>query len=569
MDANDKAVQRDSHRLAIWGAFLVALVSLVSNSLGFVAVPVALAIVAVVPWHRARRDDTRDRTTWYLLSLGTLLAALMSAAWGTTHSNPKASVMWAVAVVASSSSLIAFAWAGARIARPLLAARSVAIPALVSLAAFALIAIAWQWNVVTANRSDVRVLIPSLLVIGSAALLVSCALQHGHLTALKRRTERIILVAATVYGVGSSINAVAFPDATTAPSAVLLSNFAGCAIVAWASTTPGMALVGKPLSTFSDRPLSAVAPSAVVATLVADAALVLAISRWSPSLSVVVALVIIVVVQAALLGAAVAYGLSKSASGTAGRVLQRSRVSAAVAAGRIVAVYQPIVRSSDLQVVGFETLARWNHPVEGLIAANKFVGAADRAGLLASIDRTMIQTAAADHPALFKDRSVDERILTVNVHPRRLEEPGFALEVETELAKRGLDADGLTLEVTETAAIADWFHVNENVQLLQKMGVGIAVDDFGAGHANFDFLVRFEPDLVKVDRSLIEAAVSNARAQAMVRGCVDAARAAGAKVLAEGVHDLDWVPVLRDMGFDYFQGDAFGRGQRVEDTALD
>jgi EAL domain-containing protein (putative c-di-GMP-specific phosphodiesterase class I) len=547
-------------------AALAAIVSVASNTAGFVAAPLGLAALAALTASSARRNEDRDAITWNLLVGAIGLASVMAAAWGVAHSHPGAA--WGVAVATSSMSLICFGWAGGRIARPLLAAQTVALPAFIALAGYGLIAIAWQWNAFITNRPDLRTGVQVLLIASSAALIITYALSGNVFQMIERPTERVIIGGAILYGVGSAIVSVVDGATAKSPSVIFISTLAGCAIVAYSATTPAMALVSRPLTNLSDRRLSPVAPSAIVATLVADGALVVAMTHWTPSLSVVFALVLIVIVQAALLGAAAAYALNASPAGSRSGHAQRRRVSAAVADGQIVGWFQPIVRSSDLQVVGFETLARWNDPRRGFVSANDFVDTADRAGLLATIDRSMIREAAAAHATLFACRSVTRPILTVNVHPRRLAEPGFALQLGADLTVRGLDGIGLMFEVTETAPIIDWAVVLDNVDLLRKMGMGLAIDDFGAGNANFNFLLRFEPDLVKLDRSLIEAAVASERSRAIVQCCVDAAHAAGAEVLAEGVSDLAWVPVLCGLGFEYFQGSAFGSAAPVADLVV-
>jgi EAL domain-containing protein (putative c-di-GMP-specific phosphodiesterase class I) len=544
-----------------------SLVAVLASTAGFVVAPVAFVALSWLTWRAARRHVDCDRTTWNIIAGGVLAAAVMAAAWGAAHAGHATSSSWRAGLAAGSLSLILFAGAGARVARPMLAARVIAVPAFVALAAFMLIAMAWQWNAVTTRhpRLHLQAIVPAALVTGSAALLISFALAQTAFTTLRRPTERLIFASATLYGVGSAISALASPPTLHSSSSVLMNTLLPSTVVAFAAQTPGMGLVGKRLIDISDRRLSSVAPSAIVATLVADAILVSAMTYARPTLSVVLVLVLVVVVQAALLGAAVAYALNTSSSGKVVRMAQRRRVGNAVAQGQIVAQYQPIVRSADLAIVGFETLARWDDPIRGLMPAHDFVPAADRAGLLASIDRSMIHAAAGALHDLFGGRNLVHPILTVNVHPRRLEEIDFALDLKRDLEKHGLDPDGILLEVTESAAITDWVRVNESVRLLEKMGVGIAIDDFGAGHANFDFLVKFEPHLVKLDRSLIEAAMTSERSKAVVRACIDAARAAGAEVLAEGISDSAWIPELQKLGFDYFQGNVFGGAQSLDD----
>jgi EAL domain-containing protein (putative c-di-GMP-specific phosphodiesterase class I) len=171
----------------------------------------------------------------------------------------------------------------------------------------------------------------------------------------------------------------------------------------------------------------------------------------------------------------------------------------------------------------------------------------------------MMRMAAEALPMLFACTSNDQPFLTVNVEPKRMQQAGFAVRILEELSTRNLNPNGLIIEITETAAIDDWDELRRNVTIFQAVGIGLAIDDFGAGHSNFGLLVELEPDLVKLDQSLVEAALATNRGRAVVRNAVQAARSCGALIVAEGVSDDTWCPSLEALGFDHVQGYAFGR----------
>jgi EAL domain-containing protein (putative c-di-GMP-specific phosphodiesterase class I) len=119
----------------------------------------------------------------------------------------------------------------------------------------------------------------------------------------------------------------------------------------------------------------------------------------------------------------------------------------------------------------------------------------------------------------------------------------------------------LVVELTEHASISDWDQFAQNVAALQAIGIAVAVDDFGVGHANYSLLLRCDPDIVKLDRILTATFMTSARGRAIARSAFDAAAAVGARVIVEGVEDLAAASELIALGADYFQGYALGRAQ--------
>jgi EAL domain-containing protein (putative c-di-GMP-specific phosphodiesterase class I) len=331
-------------------------------------------------------------------------------------------------------------------------------------------------------------------------------------------------------------------------------------LLAAAAFLPGMHQVGRPLAEFTDRPLNNISPLVLLTLCVADAVLAgLQKGPWGVSrvlfvMAVVVAVqtVIIVWLSGTLLG------LHNWVDRFRNRRL-RSELRGAVGRNELQAHFQPIIRTTDMTVAGYETLARWQHPRLGLVTANRFISIAAAEGFLAAIDHMMIRLAAEALPALLATTRAERPFLTVNVEPKRMQQVGFADRVLGDLRNRSLDPRGLIIELTETAAIDDWDQLRVNVGLFQQAGIGLAIDDFGAGHSNFGLLVELDPTLVKLDQTLVEAALNSTRGQVIVRNAVQAARSCGAHIVAEGVSDADWAQPLTDLGFDHLQGYAFGR----------
>jgi EAL domain-containing protein (putative c-di-GMP-specific phosphodiesterase class I) len=229
--------------------------------------------------------------------------------------------------------------------------------------------------------------------------------------------------------------------------------------------------------------------------------------------------------------------------------------------GSIVPYYQPIFRAHDHVAAGYECLARWIHPQRGVLTAADFLDIAAADDLLDAIDRLMFSTTLDNLDDLLGGLSVDEPFVSINIHPQRFASAGLVDEVISELAKRGRDGTGLVVELTEHASISDWAQFGANVEALQAIGIAVAVDDFGVGHANYELLLRCDPDIVKLDRTLTASFMGTPRGKALARSAFAAASAVGARVIVEGVESIDAANELCALGADFFQGYAFGRAQ--------
>jgi EAL domain-containing protein (putative c-di-GMP-specific phosphodiesterase class I) len=421
--------------------------------------------------------------------------------------------------------LVCFGWAGTRGFRPLLHVPATARPVKVGLVGFVLVSVSAQWTFLgerpTGRTWEAAAVACSF---GTAALVAAIAMLTNDLRQLGRHAELMIVGAAGVYGFGQAIEL--FGSSRVVPTShVFAHTLIATSLLAVASLRQDMARVGQPLVQLSDRPLTNVSPAVLLAISIADAALVgVARGPWGVSrlvfvMAVVVAIQLVVIVWLS--------GMLLGMLGRLGKFRNRKlkqELRGAVARGELEAHFQPIISVTDHAVVGYETLARWPHNRLGMLTAARFISLASSEGFLASIDSMMIRCAAEALPALFATTSGRTPFLTVNVEPRRMQEPGFAARTLADLASVKLDPHGLIIELTETSAVDNWEELRANVALFKAAGIGLAIDDFGAGHSNFGLLVELDPDLVKLDQSLIVAALNSDRGRSVVRNAV-AARA--------------------------------------------
>jgi diguanylate cyclase (GGDEF)-like protein len=228
----------------------------------------------------------------------------------------------------------------------------------------------------------------------------------------------------------------------------------------------------------------------------------------------------------------------------------------ALVRGELHLVYQPQVRLPGGEITGAEALIRWRHPRLGIVSPAEFVPMAERLGLIEEIGDWVVRTACAE--AMRWGR--DDIGVAVNVSPRQLNSVGFAETVREALAGSGLAPDRLCLEVTETALLADVATARVMLARLRELGVELAVDDFGVGHASLRHLRQLLPvDVLKIDKSFVDGLPGDREDAAIVAAVVRLAEDLGLDCVAEGVEVAEQVEALTAMGCAYAQGYFFAR----------
>jgi EAL domain-containing protein (putative c-di-GMP-specific phosphodiesterase class I) len=215
-------------------------------------------------------------------------------------------------------------------------------------------------------------------------------------------------------------------------------------------------------------------------------------------------------------------------------------------------VYQPKVRLADGAVVGVEALARWRHPVRGLIGPDRFIPVAEATGLIAQLTDVVLARAAADGAAWHAAGL--PLCVAVNIAPQLLTRPAFLDEVMRTLDAVGFPPDALTLEIVESTAIRRSAGILELLSRLRLRGVTVSLDDFGSGFANFDILTQVPINELKIDRSVIAHGEESREHQVVMKAIADIAQQLGLTTVAEGVEDVATCRWLATLGIDQIQG---------------
>ncbi|HYA69387.1 MAG TPA: EAL domain-containing protein, partial [Acidimicrobiales bacterium] len=238
----------------------------------------------------------------------------------------------------------------------------------------------------------------------------------------------------------------------------------------------------------------------------------------------------------------------------------------ALGSGEIVAYYQPIVDLDDDAIVGFEALARWQHPRRGLLEPSAFIPVAEEIGLVELIDRYVLAQACAQTRTWQRThRRPVPLMVSANLSARRLVRPDLPEDVAMVLAESGLGPESLILEITENAMTQDVDAAVRNLRALKASGVRIALDDFGTGYSPLTNLGRLPIDIVKIDRSFVATpapGTTESGAPAigdLAAAIIQLARTLGHTTIAEGVERADHARHLCALGCRLAQGYHLGR----------
>jgi diguanylate cyclase (GGDEF)-like protein/PAS domain S-box-containing protein len=242
------------------------------------------------------------------------------------------------------------------------------------------------------------------------------------------------------------------------------------------------------------------------------------------------------------------------------RALQHD-LQSAIARDELTLHYQPQARVEG-EIVGFEALARWQHPTRGAVPPSTFIPLAEESGLIVPISEWILRTACREAAAWPRPLQI-----AVNLSPVQFRHGDVAGLVHTVLLETGLSPDRLELEVTEGVLIDDFSRAVSILRRLKSLGVRIAMDDFGTAYSSLSYLQSFPFDKIKIDQAFISNVERNRQSAAIARAVIALARVLGLPVLAEGVETKEQLAFLAREGCDEVQGYLIGRPRPIAEYA--
>jgi diguanylate cyclase (GGDEF)-like protein len=221
-----------------------------------------------------------------------------------------------------------------------------------------------------------------------------------------------------------------------------------------------------------------------------------------------------------------------------------------------VVYYQPIIRISDLAIVGCEALIRWNHPTRGLLSPGRFLSVAEDMGAIAAIDRWVLKVACEQMQSWLQTYPhISLQQVSVNLSSNLFLQPEWTQHIDQILAETGLERKHLKLEFVESTLMDSTDVTRAALEELRHSGIGLDIDDFGTGYSSLSYLCRFPLDTIKIDRSFI-IDLENENME-IVKAIIVLAQNLGMQTVAEGVETAGQLQILTELGCDRVQGYLF------------
>lgn len=222
--------------------------------------------------------------------------------------------------------------------------------------------------------------------------------------------------------------------------------------------------------------------------------------------------------------------------------------------------YQPIFSIENGQLEGFEALVRWEHPVHGMIPPGKFIPIAEETGLIIPLGQWVILHACRQLKEWQQSFDADGKLtMSVNVSPKQFLHNNLVDFIIDTLAKTGLDARCLKIELTESAVMKNPRSAVQQLNRLRDIGIRLVIDDFGTGYSSLSYLQRFPINCLKIDRSFISGRDADNGNIEIAKTIIGLARNLNINVVAEGIEDLTQLKALQKMDCDSGQGFFFSK----------
>jgi diguanylate cyclase (GGDEF)-like protein len=230
-----------------------------------------------------------------------------------------------------------------------------------------------------------------------------------------------------------------------------------------------------------------------------------------------------------------------------------SELRQAVASDALELHYQPKIDVSSGAAVHVEALARWRHPVHGMLYPEEFISLAEQSGTIGIITKWSLKRSIADCAEW--NRNGLPLAIAVNLSALDLYDAELPTFISGLLHERGLDPSKLLLEITESAVMRDTANAQKTLRELKARGIALAIDDFGTGYSSLAHLKRLPVDELKIDKSfVINLSESATEDLVIVRSTIELGHNMGLKVIAEGVETAEAYDILRRFGIDMAQG---------------
>jgi diguanylate cyclase (GGDEF)-like protein len=231
--------------------------------------------------------------------------------------------------------------------------------------------------------------------------------------------------------------------------------------------------------------------------------------------------------------------------------------------------FQPIVRLDSGAIIGMEALARWDHPERGAVSPEVFIPIAEEADLIVPLGRWVLDRALSD-TYLWRYWFTQNplKILTLNLSPRQLRDPGLVDHMAAALDRSGLSPSCVVVELTESVLMKNTKKIHDTLLSLKDLGVKLAIDDFGIGYSSLAYLQQFPLDFLKIPKEFVDGIANEGPQTRLTQAIISMGNTLGMRMVAEGVETPEQANRLRQLGCEFAQGFYFAEPMPIENIAL-
>ncbi|MFT2112024.1 putative bifunctional diguanylate cyclase/phosphodiesterase [Marinomonas sp. 2405UD68-3] len=235
----------------------------------------------------------------------------------------------------------------------------------------------------------------------------------------------------------------------------------------------------------------------------------------------------------------------------------RGDLSEAIIKDQIFLLYQPKIELKTGRLIGVEALARWNHPIEGMISPIHFIPLIEKSVHIHKFTRYVIEK-SIKQVKQWQNNGI-ETTIAVNISPYNLLDDDFVEDIGLLLETHQVPVSSLEVELTETAMMCDISSTKSSLQKLRKLGLSVAIDDFGTGLSSLSYISQLDTNVIKIDRSFVMDMNTNHHNLAIVEAIVGLSNRLNWDVVAEGIETKEQLQTLSALGCQYGQGYYFER----------
>lgn len=235
------------------------------------------------------------------------------------------------------------------------------------------------------------------------------------------------------------------------------------------------------------------------------------------------------------------------------RLSLEAALEQAVSGEQLMLYLQPRVETMTGRLAGFEALLRWQHPVLGLVSPQRFIPLAEESNLILELG-SWVATSTCELLARWRNEGKPLYPISINVSAKQLRGSEFREELSRSMRQHDIQSSQIAIELTESTMVGDDVTVQQELRMLEGMGLKLMIDDFGTGYSSLAQLQKLNVDVLKIDQSLVQSLSSTGESQVLCQAMVQIGQTLGIAVVAEGVETVQQLKILQMMGCDEVQG---------------